>query len=83
MRRASVGASGRSPPVPPDAASDPKGPLKPPAVIPDSTPSIPRPGVVVDLEVERARRLLRPWPGWWGGLEVRSWTWAERSRRSA
>jgi hypothetical protein len=28
-----------------DAASGPKGPLKPPAVIPDSTPSIPCRGV--------------------------------------
>ena len=30
----------------------------------------------------RHRRLLAPWPGWWGDAEVRSWTWAERSRRA-
>ena len=31
----------------------------------------------------RHRRLLAPWPGWWGGAEVRCWTWAERSRRAS
>jgi len=40
-------------------------------------------GVVVDLDDRRARRLLRPWPGWWGGRELRSASWAERSRRGA
>jgi hypothetical protein len=34
---------------------------------------------VVDLE---RRRLLRPWPGWWGAAgDILNWTWAERSRR--
>jgi hypothetical protein len=38
-------------------------------------------GLVVDLDGYRIRRLLRPWPGWWGGHELRSATWAERSHR--
>jgi hypothetical protein len=38
---------------------------------------------VVDLTTWRARRLATPWPGWWGDAELRSWTWAERSRRPA
>jgi hypothetical protein len=48
-----------------------------------NTASIPHRGIggeVVDLEVERARRFATPWPGWWAGRELRSWTWAERSR---
>jgi hypothetical protein len=36
-------------------------------------------GVVVDLDAARVRRLARPWPGWWGGREVASWTVAARS----
>ena len=39
--------------------------------------------VMVDLDGHRMRRLLRPWPGWWGGHELRSATWAERTRREA
>lgn len=38
---------------------------------------------ITDLADWRPRRLLAPWPGWWGGVEVRSWTWAERSRRAS
>ena len=38
---------------------------------------------ITRLDDCRPRRLLAPWPGWWGGAEVHSWTWAERSRRSA
>jgi hypothetical protein len=40
-----------------------------------------RGAAVVDLAERRIRRLTRPWPGWWGGHELRTWTWAERSRR--
>jgi len=39
-----------------------------------------RPDRVVDLDAWRLERLLAPWPGWWGGAELHSWTWAERSR---
>jgi hypothetical protein len=39
-----------------------------------------RVGDVVDLDEARVRRLLAPWPGWWGDAEIHSWTWAERSR---
>jgi hypothetical protein len=35
---------------------------------------------VVDLEERRTRRLSEPWPGWWGDAELRTWSWAERSR---
>jgi hypothetical protein len=38
---------------------------------------------VVDLQAWRRQRLTRPWPGWWGGREMATWTQAERSRRSA
>ena len=38
---------------------------------------------VTRLDDWRTRTLMAPWPGWWGDAEVRSWTWAERSRRSA
>ena len=38
-------------------------------------------GRVVDLDERRARRLTRPWPGWWAGQELTTWTMAERSRR--
>jgi hypothetical protein len=37
-------------------------------------------GVLVDLDDRRARRLLRPWSGWWAGTELSTWTWAERTR---
>jgi hypothetical protein len=40
-------------------------------------------GLVVDLDGHRIRRLLQPRPGWWGGHELRSATWAERSHRGA
>ena len=36
---------------------------------------------VADLDDYRSRRLARPWPGWWGGHELSTWTWAERTRR--
>jgi hypothetical protein len=42
-----------------------------------TTPSLPR--GVVDLDAW----WWRPWPGWWGGMELRCWTVAERSRRAA
>jgi hypothetical protein len=52
--------------------------------IPDDTASVARRSGVVDLDLERRRRLLTPWPGFWGGAgEMRSWTWAERSGRVA
>jgi hypothetical protein len=38
---------------------------------------------VTRLDDWKTSRLTRPWPGWWGGAEVRSWTWAERSRRAS
>jgi hypothetical protein len=41
------------------------------------------PASITDLADWRQRRLLPPWPGWWGDAEVRSWTWAERSRRAS
>jgi hypothetical protein len=48
---------------------------------PDRRPGDPSTdGRVVDLDERRARRLSRPWPGWWGGHELSTWTWAERSR---
>jgi hypothetical protein len=36
--------------------------------------------VVVDLGSYWIRQLSQAWPGWWGGRELRSTTWAERSR---
>jgi hypothetical protein len=39
--------------------------------------------IVTDLTDRRTRRLLAPWPGWWDGGELRTWTWAERTRRPA
>lgn len=39
-----------------------------------------RGAAVVDLDDHRQRRLLASWPGWWGGNEIRTWSWAERSR---
>jgi hypothetical protein len=59
---------------------------------PDTTPTppalqAPPPGSttasITDLCDFRHRRLLAPWPGWWGDAEVRSWTRAERSRRAS
>jgi hypothetical protein len=38
---------------------------------------------VTRLDDWKAGKLAAPWPGWWGDAEVRSWTWAERTRRPA
>jgi hypothetical protein len=35
---------------------------------------------VTRLDDWKVTRLDTPWPGWWGGAELHSWTWAERSR---
>jgi hypothetical protein len=59
---------------------------------PDTTPTppslqAPPPGSttasIIDLADFRHRRLLVPWPGWWAGCEMATWTWAERSRRAS
>jgi hypothetical protein len=60
----------------------PARPLGPAAAKEASTALIlrqPANGAVVDLDAWR----WRPWLGWWGGMELRCWTVAERSRRSA
>jgi hypothetical protein len=36
--------------------------------------------IVTDLTTWRTRRLVAPWPGFWAGREMATWTWAERSR---
>jgi hypothetical protein len=65
---------------PPDKSGTPAlqpGPREPSAVPQKVTASI------TDLAGWRTRRLLVPWPGWWGDHERHSWSWAERSRRPA
>jgi hypothetical protein len=39
--------------------------------------------IVTRLDDWKATRLAAPWPGWWGSAELKSWTWAERTRRPA
>jgi hypothetical protein len=38
---------------------------------------------VTRLDDWKASRLAAPWPGWWAGREMATWTWAERTRRPA
>jgi hypothetical protein len=38
---------------------------------------------VTRLEDWKASRLAAPWPGWWGDAELKTWAWAERTRRPA
>jgi hypothetical protein len=35
---------------------------------------------VTRLDDWKAARLAAPWPGWWAGREMVTWTLAERSR---
>jgi hypothetical protein len=39
--------------------------------------------IVTRLDDWKASKLAASWPGWWGDAELRSWTWAERTRRPA
>jgi hypothetical protein len=58
---------------------------------PDTTPAPPQQlpppsstsASITDLADWRRRPLVASWPGWWGGVELGTWTWAERSRRAS